>query len=75
MTTELAEEGKHEEAEAAFGRLATEGTAGYRMLARLRQTAEIAERPKAGDKRGADEHAEFNSCSVPAGRRGAACSG
>ena len=46
--TQLAEAGKHEEAEVAFGKLATEGTAGYRMLARLRQAAEIAERdPKA----------------------------
>ena len=46
--TQLGEAGKHEEAEAAFGKLATEGTAGYRMLARLRQAAEIAERdPKA----------------------------
>lgn len=41
---QFADAGKHEEAEAAFGKLATEGTAGYRMLARLRQAAEIAER-------------------------------
>jgi hypothetical protein len=41
---QLAEAGKHEEAEAAFGKLTTEGTAGYRILARLRQAAEIAER-------------------------------
>jgi len=44
----LAEEGKHGEAEAAFAKLATEGTAGYRVLARMREAAEIAERdPKA----------------------------
>jgi hypothetical protein len=46
--TVLADEGKHEEAEAAFARLAAEGTSGYRMLARLRQAAELAEHdPKA----------------------------
>jgi hypothetical protein len=45
----LAEEGKHDEAEAAFAKLVTDGTAGYRVLARLREAAEIAERdPKAG---------------------------
>ena len=44
----LAEEGKHSEAEAAFAKLVADGTAGYRMLARLREAAEIAERdPKA----------------------------
>jgi hypothetical protein len=46
--TMLADEGKHEEAEAAFAKLAADGTAGYRVLARLRQAAELAERdPKA----------------------------
>jgi hypothetical protein len=45
----LAEEGKHDEAEAAFAKLVTDGTGGYRMLARLREAAEISERdPKAG---------------------------
>src|SRR5262249_54812468 len=45
----LAEEGKHGEAEAAFAKIVTEGTAGYGVLARLREAAEIAERdPKAG---------------------------
>jgi hypothetical protein len=44
----LAEEGKHGEAEAAFAKLVTDGTSGYRVLARLREAAEIAERdPKA----------------------------
>jgi hypothetical protein len=38
----LAEAGKHQEAEAAFAKLATDGTAGYRVLARLRQAAELA---------------------------------
>ena len=44
----LAEEGKHQEAEAALAKVAAEGTAGYRALARLRGAVEIAERdPKA----------------------------
>jgi hypothetical protein len=45
---QLAAEGKHDEAEAAFAKLVTDGTAGYRVLARLREAAVIAERdPKA----------------------------
>ena len=44
----LAEQGKHEEAEKAFARVAAEGAAGYRVLARLREAAELAARdPKA----------------------------
>ena len=44
----LADAGKHEEAEAAFAKLATDGTAGYRVLARLREAAELAQTdPKA----------------------------
>jgi hypothetical protein len=38
----LAEAGKHQEADAAFAKLATDGTAGYRVLARLREAAELA---------------------------------
>jgi len=38
----LASEGKHAEAEAAFERIAAEGSSGYRLLARLRQAAELA---------------------------------
>ena len=38
----LADSGKREEAEAAFAKLATDGTAGYRVLARLREAAQIA---------------------------------
>jgi hypothetical protein len=38
----LAEAGKHQEAEAAFAKLAGDGTAGYRVLARLREAAELA---------------------------------
>jgi hypothetical protein len=45
----LAEDGKHSEAEAAFARLAADGTAGYRALAQLREANEIASRDaKAG---------------------------
>ena len=44
----LSEQGKHDEAEKAFGHIATEGTSGYRVLARMREAAELAERdPKA----------------------------
>jgi len=44
----LADEGKHAESEAAFGKIAAGGTAGYRSLALLREAAEVAARdPKA----------------------------
>jgi hypothetical protein len=44
----LSEQGKHDEAEKAFARIAEQGTSGYRMLARLRGAAELAARdPKA----------------------------
>ena len=46
---ELADQGKTEDAEAAFARLAGQGTAGYRVLARLREAAIVGQRdPKAG---------------------------
>ena len=38
----LAEAGKHQEAEAAFAKLAVDGSASYRVLARLREAAELA---------------------------------
>jgi hypothetical protein len=37
----LAEENKHSEAEAAFAKLANDGTAGYRTLARFRAAAQL----------------------------------
>jgi hypothetical protein len=44
----LSEQGKLPEAEAAFGKLATDATASYRMLARLNEAADLAKRdPKA----------------------------
>ena len=47
----LAESGKPQEAEAAFAKLANDGTAGYRVLARLREAAELAQSdPKAAIK-------------------------
>jgi hypothetical protein len=42
----LAEAGKHQEAEAAFAKIATDGTTGYRMIARLREAAELAQTDK-----------------------------
>jgi hypothetical protein len=42
----LAEGGKHQEADAAFAKLASDGTAGYRVLARLREAAELAQTDK-----------------------------
>jgi hypothetical protein len=45
----LAEQNKHAEAEAAFAKISTDGTAGYRSLARLRGAAEAAAQdPKKG---------------------------
>jgi hypothetical protein len=47
----LSEQGKHEEAAAAFAKIAAEGTSGYRALARLREAAELAQRdPQAAVK-------------------------
>jgi hypothetical protein len=44
-------EGKHAEAAEAFAKIATDGTAGYRLLARFREAAEIAAKdPKAALK-------------------------
>jgi hypothetical protein len=37
----LADDGKHADAEAAFAKLATNGTAGYRGLARFREAAQL----------------------------------
>ena len=42
----LAEAGKHQEAEAAFAKIATGGTPGYRVIARLREAAELAQTNK-----------------------------
>ena len=48
---ELSDQNKHAEAEAAFDKIAATAPSGYRMLARLRAAAEVANRdPKAGAK-------------------------
>jgi hypothetical protein len=39
----LAETGKHQEAEAAFAKIATDGTSSYRHLARVREAAQLAQ--------------------------------
>ena len=49
VASNLAEAGKHGEAEAAFAKVAAEGTTSYRHLARVREAAELAQvDPKAG---------------------------
>jgi hypothetical protein len=40
----LAEQGKHQEAETAFAKIAADSPASYRVLAKLRETAELAQR-------------------------------
>jgi hypothetical protein len=42
QAVKLAESGKHQDAAAAFAKLSADGTPGYRMLARLREAAELA---------------------------------
>ena len=42
-----AQAGKHEEAEAAFAKIAADSPSGYRTLARLREAAELAQRDHA----------------------------
>jgi hypothetical protein len=51
----LAEAGKHQEAEAAFAKLATDGSAGYRVLARLREAAALASTDRAAAVKAYDE--------------------
>jgi hypothetical protein len=46
QAVKLAEVGKHQEAEAAFAKIATDGTAGYRVIARLREASELAQTDK-----------------------------
>jgi len=43
QAVQLAQAGKHKEADAAFARIAAGGTADYRVLARLREAAELAQ--------------------------------
>ena len=58
----LASAGKHQEAEAAFAKIAADSTAGYRVLARLREAAELGQTDskaavKAYDEIAADKNA------------------
>jgi len=57
----LAEAGKHQEAEAAFAKLAADGSAGYRPLARLREAAELSRSDKAAAVKAYDEIAADKS--------------
>jgi hypothetical protein len=57
----LSEAGKHAEAEAAFARIAAESPAGYRVLARLRAAAELAQTKPADAVKAYDELAADTS--------------
>jgi hypothetical protein len=57
----LAQAGKHQEAEAAFAKLASNGTAGYRTLSRLREAAELASTDKSAAVKAYDEIAADRS--------------
>jgi hypothetical protein len=43
QAVKLTEVGRHQEAEAAFAKIATDGTAGYQVIARLREASELAQ--------------------------------
>lgn len=57
----LAEAGKHQEAEAAFAKIATDGSAGYRVLAQLREAAALASTDRAAAVKAYDEIAADRS--------------
>jgi hypothetical protein len=61
----LAEQGKHDEAEKAFARVAGEGAAGYRVLARLREAAELTARDPKAAVAAYDDIAASSSTSQP----------
>jgi hypothetical protein len=63
--TELSEANKHAEAEAAFADLAAKAPWGYRMLARLRTAAEIANRDKPAAAKMFDDIAADGSVGAP----------
>jgi len=60
----LAESGKRQEAEAAFAKLATDGTASYRVLARLREAAELAQTDRKAAVKAYDEIAADKSVAI-----------
>jgi hypothetical protein len=57
----LASEGKNADAEAAFGRIAADGTSGYRVLARFQEAAELARRDSAAGVKAYDAIAADSS--------------
>jgi hypothetical protein len=57
----LSEQGKHAEAEAAFAKIANEAPDGYRVLARFRAAAELAQVKSADAVKAYDELAADNS--------------
>lgn len=57
----LAQAGKHQEAEAAFAKLASDGTAGYRTLSRLREAAQLEPTDKSAAIKAYDALAADNS--------------
>ena len=61
----LAESGKHAEAQAAFARIAAEGSSGYRMLARLREAAELGRTDQAAAVKAYDALAADSSLGRP----------
>lgn len=61
----LSEEGKHAEAAEAFSKVASDGTAGYRLLARLRAAAALAETDPQAAVRAYDEIASSAGVSQP----------
>ena len=63
--SELSEQNKHAEAEAAFTELAAKAPSGYRMLARLRAAAELAQRDPQGAVKLYDDMAADRSIGAP----------
>ena len=63
--SELSEQNKHTEAEAAFADLATKAPSGYRVLARLRVAAEAASRDPQAAAKMYDEIATDRSVGAP----------
>jgi hypothetical protein len=57
----LADAGKTKEAEAAFGKIATESAAGYRVLARLRAAAGLSQQDAKGAAAAFDKIADDNT--------------
>jgi hypothetical protein len=62
---ELSEQNKHSEAAAAFSELAAKAPSGYRMLARLRAAAEVANRDPQGAVKMYDDIAADRSIGAP----------